>query len=88
LAGIEGTYFIAREAANSRTNLEKCRSSIIKAITLQMGGHGFNAVEVLGICPTNWHMSPREASKRLEQEVMKEFPVGVKKDLSRGMSNG
>lgn len=88
LAGIEGTYFITREAASSRTNLEKCRASIIKAIKLQMEGHGFNAIEILGICPTNWHLSPRESVKRLEQEVMKVFPVGVKKDMSEGISYG
>ncbi len=83
LASIEGSYFIAREAVNSKTNKEKCRDAITKAIRLQMEGHGFNAVEVLGICPTNWRLSPKEANKRLEQEMMKEFPLGIKKDIGR-----
>lgn len=82
LASIEGSYFITREAVNSKSNKEKCRASIIKAINLQIDGHGFNVVEVLGTCPTNWHMSPKEAIKRIEQEVMKEYPLGIKKDLS------
>lgn len=88
LASIERSYFITREAVNSRTNKDRCRASIVKAIQLQMEGHGFNSVEVLGVCPTNWHMSPKEAVKRLEQEVMKEYPLGVKKDMSKGAGNG
>lgn len=84
LSTIGRSYFITREAVNSKTNKDRCRASIIKEIKLQMDGHGFNAVEVLGICPTNWHLSPKESIQRLEQEVMKEFPLGIKKDLSRG----
>ena len=88
LASIKGAYFIAREAANSRANIEKCRASIIKAIRLQMEGHEYNAVEVLGICPTNWRLSPKEANKRLEQEMMKGFPLGIKQDMSGVVSSG
>ena len=88
LSNINGSYFITREAANTRANTEKCRASVTKAITLQMEGHGFNAVEVLGICPINWRMSPKEANKRLEQEVMKEFPLGIKQDRSEVVDNG
>lgn len=88
LANVAGAYFITREAVNSKTNMEKCRASIMKAIRLQIEGHGFNAVEVLGICPTNWHLSPKEATKRLEREVMSEFPLGVKKDLSEEETSG
>ncbi len=82
LAGIENSYFITREAVNSRANMDKCKAAIIKGIKLQMAGHGFNAVEVLGVCPTNWHLSPKESMKRLEEEVMVEFPPGIKKDKS------
>lgn len=82
LADIEGAYFISREAINSRINKEKCRMSIVKGIKLQIEGHGYNAVEVLGICPTNWRTPPKEANRRLEEELMKEFPLGTKKDMS------
>jgi 2-oxoglutarate ferredoxin oxidoreductase subunit beta len=84
LANIENSYFITREAVNSRVNMDKCKAAIIKGIKLQMAGHGFSAVEVLGVCPTNWHLSPKESMKRLEQEVMAEFPLGIKKDKSEG----
>ena len=81
LANLKGSYFISREAVNSRTNMEECRASIRKSMVLQMEGHGFNAVEILGICPTNWRMSPKEANKRLEKEVMSQYPLGVKKNM-------
>lgn len=82
LAGIENSCFVTREAVNSRENMDKCKAAIIKGIKLQMAGYGYNAVEVLGVCPTNWHLSPKEAMKHLEQNVMAEFPLGVKKDKS------
>lgn len=82
LATIKGAYFVTRETVSSKANAEKCRAAIIKAIKLQMEGHGFNAVEVLGICPTNWHLSTKEANRRLE-EVIKVFPLGVKMNGSK-----
>jgi 2-oxoglutarate ferredoxin oxidoreductase subunit beta len=88
LAGLAGTAFISREAINTRANMDRCRSSIVKSIRMQMEGRGFNAVEVLGICPTNWRMSTKEAIRRLEDEVMKEYPLGVKKDASKGVGHG
>jgi len=84
LANIKGSYFITREAVNTRPNMEKCRNAIKKCVTLQMEGHGFNAVEVLGICPTNWKMSPKEANRRLAQEVMNQYPLGVLKGMGEG----
>jgi 2-oxoglutarate ferredoxin oxidoreductase subunit beta len=88
LAQIEGSYFISREAVNTKANQERCRASIIKEIKLQMEGYGFNAVEVLGVCPTNWRLSAKEAAQKLEQEVMKEYLLGVKKDMSGEGDNG
>ena len=37
-------------------------------------------VEVLSTCPTNWGLSPTEAMKWLEENMIPYYPLGVKKD--------
>jgi 2-oxoglutarate ferredoxin oxidoreductase subunit beta len=44
---------------------------------MQLSGIGFTLVEVLSTCPTNWGMSPIEAAKWLEEQMIPYFPLGV-----------
>ncbi len=37
-------------------------------------------VEVLSPCPTIWKKTPIEAAKWIDQEMIKEFPLGVIKE--------
>lgn len=45
-----------------------------------MQGKGFCLIEVLSTCPTNWGLSPIEAMKWLEENMIPYYPLGVKKD--------
>ena len=36
---------------------------------------------MLSNCPTNWGMSPLESVKMIQEKVMKEFPLGIYKDI-------
>jgi 2-oxoglutarate ferredoxin oxidoreductase subunit beta len=42
-----------------------------------MSGAGFTMVEILSTCPTNWGMTPLEAVKLLEQNMIPYYPLGV-----------
>jgi hypothetical protein len=48
-------------------------------ITLKKGA-GFSIVEVLSTCPSNWGLTPKEAIKRLQEECIPYYPLGVYKD--------
>ena len=80
LSQIPGTYYAERVALNSTANIIKAKKAITKAFKYQMEGHGLNIVEVLSTCPTNWGMSPVEALKWLEDNMIPYYPLGVYKD--------
>ena len=57
--------------------LEVQREEYIRtAFEKQMAGLGFTYVEVLSACPTDWHLTPIESIKRIEREMIPEFPLG------------
>ena len=80
LATIPGSYYIERCAVNNNMNINKTKRAIKKAFTYQMQGKGFTLIEVLSTCPTNWGLSPVEAMKWLEENMIPYYPLGVKKD--------
>jgi len=47
---------------------------------MQIKGIGFSFVEILSSCPTNWGLSPIEANKRIEDEMIPYYPLGIFKE--------
>ena len=80
LSQIPGTYYAERVALDTTANILKAKKAITKAFKYQMEGHGLSIVEVLSTCPTNWGMSPVEALKWLEDNMIPYYPLGVYKD--------
>lgn len=77
LAILPGVKYIERVAVNSPANTLKAKKAIKKAFQNQIDNKGFSLVEVLSQCPTYWGLSPVESVKWLENNLMKEFPLGV-----------
>ena len=80
LSQVPGAYYIERCAVNNNANILKTKKAIKKAFKYQMEGKGFCMIEVLSTCPTNWGLSPVEAIKWLEENMMPYYPLGVYKD--------
>jgi 2-oxoglutarate ferredoxin oxidoreductase subunit beta len=80
LATLEGCAYVARVAVDKPANLMKAKKSIREAFRMQKEGMGFSFVEVLSACPTDWKMSPQDACKRVEEEMIPYFPLGVYKE--------
>ncbi len=80
LATLEGSAYVARVAVDKPANLMKAKRSIREAFRMQKEGMGFSFVEVLSACPTDWKMSPQKACKRVEEELIPYFPLGVYKE--------
>ena len=80
LTQIPDSYYIERCAVNNNANIIKTKKAIKKAFQYQMEGKGFCMVEVLSTCPTNWGLSPVEALKWLEENMIPYYPLGVYKD--------
>lgn len=77
LSTLNGAKFIARVAVNNPANMNKAKAAIKKAFEIQLSGEGFALVEVLSTCPTNWGMSPLEAVKWMENNMIPYYPLGV-----------
>ena len=80
LSEVPGAYFIQRCAVNNNGNIIKTKNAIKKAMQYQLEGKGFCMIEVLSTCPTNWGLSPVEALKWLEENMIPYYPLGVYKD--------
>jgi len=82
LALVKGSVYIERVAVNSPANIRKAKNAIRKAFQVQIDGLGFSLVEVLSPCPTNWKMSPVKSWKWIDDVMVREFPLGVIKDIT------
>jgi 2-oxoglutarate ferredoxin oxidoreductase subunit beta len=80
LAVASGSVYIERTSVTSPKNIMKTKKAIKRAFQVQIDDLGFALVEILSQCPTNWKLSPLEACRRVEEEVVKTYPLGVIKD--------
>ncbi len=80
LATLEGSAYVSRVAVDKPANLMRAKRSIREAFRMQKEGMGFSFVEVLSACPTDWKMTPQEACKRVGEEMIPYFPLGVYKE--------
>lgn len=76
LAPLEGAAYLARVAVHTPKSIIQAKKFIKKAFEVQLKGLGFSLVEVLSTCPTNWGLSPLEAVKWLEDQMVPYYPLG------------
>jgi 2-oxoglutarate ferredoxin oxidoreductase subunit beta len=87
LANLDGTTYIERVAVNSAQNILRAKKAVKKAFQYQMDGAGFNMIEVLSQCPTNWKMNTVDACRWIDEVMSKTFPIGVIKDAGKGQKD-
>ncbi len=81
LSALDAPYYIERVAVNNVKNVNQAKKAIEKAFRNQIEGKGFSLIEVVSACPTNWGMTPQEALKWLEANMIPQYPLGVKKEV-------
>ncbi len=77
LATLEGVAFAARVAVDKPANLRKAKQAVNTAFEMQAKNMGFTFVELLSACPTNWYMTPLAALRRIEEEMIPYYPLGI-----------
>ena len=80
LASLKGVCYSERVTLTSPGNITKAKKAFKKAFELQLNHKGMTFVEVLSPCPTNWGMSPMKAMEWINNEMVKQYPLGVFKD--------
>jgi 2-oxoisovalerate ferredoxin oxidoreductase beta subunit len=79
-AALEAPVYLERTAICDNKNNMRTRKAIRKAIQNQVDGLGFSLVEILSPCPTIWKMTPQEARKWLNDNMLPFFKLGVYRD--------
>lgn len=79
LAALDGPAYLERVSVDTAGNVVKAKKAIKKAFQVQIDGLGFSLVEILSQCPTDWAMTPLQAIKRVQEEMIPYYPLGVYK---------
>lgn len=84
LSTLETPAYLVRATAHDTFGAVSAKQAIKQAFQYQMEGRCFSLIEVLSTCPTNWGMSPNDASDWLEQNMIPYYPLGVFKTPEGG----
>lgn len=84
LGNFKGVAYTARGAFNNPANFQRTKRFLKKAFEAQKKNIGLSFVEIIVSCPPNWHMSPVDSLKFIEEKVIPEFPIGEFKKYDEG----
>lgn len=82
LSTLEGVALAQRVSVDSVPNVRETKKAIRKAFENEKEQRGLSIIEVLSTCPTNWGLTPLESIKRLRDEMIPYYPLGVYKDIT------
>ena len=80
LSTLSGVAYAERVTVTDVPNVRNAKKAIKKAFQTQIDKKGFSIIEVLSTCPTNWGLSPIEATKWLKENMIPYYPLGVYQD--------
>lgn len=84
LSALRTPAYIARGSAHSPQWTIRTKKYIRKAFEYQKSNTCFSLVEVLSTCPTNWGMTPVEATKWVAENMIPYYPLGELKTPEEG----
>lgn len=76
---LPGAVYVERTAVHTKELVEKTREALKKAFKIQIEEKGFSLVEILSPCPVYGAKSVKEAYKRIDEEIIKFYPLGILK---------
>jgi 2-oxoisovalerate ferredoxin oxidoreductase beta subunit len=79
---LKAPVYIARVSVADTRRIMQAKQAIRKVFEIQRDGKGYAILEILAPCPTNLKMNAIDAAAFCMNEMEKEFPLGVFRDLS------
>jgi 2-oxoglutarate ferredoxin oxidoreductase subunit beta len=76
LAALQTPGYIVRRTVLKPKDINRAKKAIKKAFTYQMEGRCFSFVELVSTCPTNWGLTPVDAIKWAEDEMLPYYELG------------
>ena len=76
MAHLDGATYITRQSVHTPANVRKCKKAIRRAFENAMAGNGYSMVEVVASCNSGWKLSPVDANKWMEENLIPAYPLG------------
>lgn len=76
MSNLPGSFYVTRQAVNNPNAVRRTKKALLNAFKYQQLHKGTCLVEIIGNCPSNWKMTPVEAAKFIDEEMIKTFPLG------------
>ena len=73
---LDGATYITRQSVHTPANVRKCKRAIRKAFENSLAGNGYSLVEVVASCNSGWKLSPVQANKWMEENLLPHYPLG------------
>jgi 2-oxoglutarate ferredoxin oxidoreductase subunit beta len=76
VATLPGTYYVTRQSVHTPANVRRTKKAMRKAVHYQKLNKGTCFVEIVSNCPSGWKMTPVQANKWLEENMLPFYPLG------------
>ena len=73
---LPGTYYVTRQAVHSPSHVRKAKKAMRKAFESQKEKKGSSLIEFVSNCNSGWKMTPVQANKWLEENMLPFYPLG------------
>ncbi len=80
ISSLKTPAFVARNTSHHPLEVVKLKENLKRAFQYQIENKCFTFVEVLSTCPTNWGITPTEALKWLEENMIPYYKLGIFKE--------
>lgn len=86
IATLDAPVYVERVMLGDTKSIMQTRNAVRKALKLQIDKNAFSFIEVLSSCPSGLKMTPSRAKEWVRDVLRKQFPLGVKKDISESFT--
>ena len=85
IALMDGAYYVTRQAVNSAKTVRKCKKALKQAFQYQLDWKGGTSyVEIVSNCPSGFKLTPIASNQKIDDEVIKYYPLGDLKTPPKG----
>lgn len=81
LSTLDGVALAQRVTLDTPKHVREAKRAIKKAFQYQVDGIGYTIIEIVSTCPTNWGLSPQDAMRWMQDNMLPYYPLGVYKDV-------
>lgn len=83
LSNIPGVVYSARGALHTPAHYQRTKKMLKIAFQKQIDNVGFSFLEILSACPTDWHLTPVDALKFVDEKMIAYYPLGEFKNVDK-----